>query len=150
MTPASGPLRHPVLLRLVQVAVGCVFLAAALGKIGDLTAFALQVHNYRLAPVWSEHLIAMTLPWVELLTGLALLLGLQARSGAVIALGLMLVFTAAVASAWARGLDFECGCFGKAVAGKIGAKKFAENAGLTLLAGLALIRPRGGSSLGSA
>ena len=140
--PLAEGLRRPVVLRAAQIAIGCVFLAAALGKIGDLTAFALQIHNFRLAPVSSEHLIAITLPWIELVAGLALLLGIRARAGATITLALMALFTFAVAAAWARGLDFECGCFGKAVASKIGAKKLIETVGWTVLALLASLSPR--------
>lgn len=129
-------------VRAAQVAIGAVFVAAALGKIGDPAFFAQQVHNYRIAPLWSEHLIAIVLPWVELLAGLALILAHRARAGAVIVFVLMLAFTGFVAAAWARGLDFHCGCFGKAGASSIGAAKFAENVGLTLLAWLALFGRR--------
>jgi putative oxidoreductase len=123
-----------------RIAIGAVFLAAALGKIGDTTAFALQVHNFRLAPVWSENLVAMLLPWVELVAALALVTGVRARAGAVLVFALMVLFTIAVGAAWARGLDFECGCFGKAVASHVGARKFFENVGLTLLAFVATLR----------
>ena len=54
----------------------------------------------------------------------------------------MLLFTIAVGTAWARGLDFECGCFGKASASHIGAKKFAENVALTALAAIATLQRR--------
>lgn len=145
MSAAVGFLRAPWVVRLAGIAIGVVFLAAALGKIGDLGAFATQVHNYRLVPVWSENLIAMTLPWIELLAGLALVLGVRPRAGAVILLALVLAFTFAVGSAWARGLDFECGCFGKASAATVGARKFAENVGYTLLAAIAVLRPRPGA-----
>lgn len=135
-------LRQPWLVRLARIGIGVVFLAAALGKIGDTAAFAGQIVNYRLLPVAPVNLIAITLPWIELLAGLALVLGVRARSGAVIVLVLMATFTLAVGSAWARGLDFECGCFGKASASVIGARKFAENVGLTALAAIAVLRPR--------
>lgn len=135
-------LASPWAVRLAQVAIGLVFLAAALAKIGDTAYFAQQVHNYRLAPLWSEHLIAMTMPWIELVAGLALVVGPRRRAGAVVVFALMVLFTFAVGAAWARGLDFSCGCFGKAGAATIGARKFAENVGLTLLAAIALLPPR--------
>ena len=141
MDALTRPLRHPVVLALTRLALGAVILAAALAKIGDLPAMALQVHNYRLAPVWSENLVAIVLPWIELCTGMALVFGIRARAGAIVGLALMVLFTFAVGSAWARGLDFECGCFGKAGASHIGAKKFAENIGLIVLA-LAASLPR--------
>jgi len=134
------PGRGSALVRAARIAIWLVLLAAALGKIGDPAAFALQVHNYRLAPVWSENLVAILLPWVELVAGLALVLGVRARAGAAMALALMALFTVAVGLAWARGLDFECGCFGKAGAARIGARKFFENLGLVALAMIAARR----------
>lgn len=144
LPPAPAPAwRRPWLVVGARVAIGLVLLAAALAKIGDPAAFALQVHNHRLAPVWSENLVAIVLPWVELVAGLALVLGVRARAGAAIALALMVAFTVAVGLAWARGLDFECGCFGKAGAARIGARKFVENIGLIALAALAAQRRAG-------
>ncbi len=127
---------------LLLAAIGLVFVSAALGKIGDAAYFSQQVHNYRLAPLWIENLVAVTFPWIELVAGVALVTGPRRRAGAVVAFGFMLFFTAAVGAAWARGLDFQCGCFGKAGAATIGAAKFAENVGLTLLAWLACLPPR--------
>lgn len=142
MDSIRGFFSRPIVVRLCGIAIGLVFIAAALGKLGDLRTFGLQVHNYRLAPIWSQNLIAMMVPWIEVFAGLALVLGIRRRAGAVIVLTLMLIFTFAVGAAWARGLDFECGCFGKASAARIGAEKFFENIGLTLLALVASLRPR--------
>ncbi len=135
-------LRHPLTVGVARLAIGLVFVVAALAKIGDPAYFAQQVHNYHLAPIWSENLVALTLPWMELLAALALILGPHARAGAVVTLACMLVFTVAVGAAWARGLDFRCGCFGKLGAGYVGGEKFAENVGLTLLAWIAALRAR--------
>lgn len=136
-------LSAPGVLRVAQIATGLVFLAAGLSKLGDLPSFALQVHNYRVLPVWSEHLVAMTVPWIEVVAGLALVLGVRPRAGALVATGLLGVFTLAVAAAWARGLDFECGCFGKASASRIGLAKLLENAAYLAVAAVAVLRPRG-------
>lgn len=142
MSRLAAIVRRPLVVRGAQVVVGAFLLGAALAKVGDPAAFAVQVHNYRLAPVWSEHLLAVTLPWVELVAGLSLVLGVRGRAGAVVAVALMALFTLAVAQAWLRGLDFECGCFGTADASRIGAKKLAENLALTGVAALAAIRLR--------
>jgi len=128
--------------RACQVAIGVVFLAAALGKIGDLGAFAGQVHNFQLVPVAAENLVAIALPWVEIVAGLALVLGIRARAGAVVATGLMAVFIVAVAAALARDLSIECGCFGKAGASRVGWSKLAQNVGLLLLAAIGTLRKR--------
>ncbi|MFN8587125.1 MAG: MauE/DoxX family redox-associated membrane protein [Candidatus Eisenbacteria bacterium] len=125
---------------LAQLAIGALFVGAALAKLGDLNDFANQVNHYRLAPVAVVNAIAMVTPWIELLAGLSLLLRVKPRAGAAVALAMMLVFTVAVAAAWARGLDFRCGCFGKAGAQSIGAQKFLENVALSLVALAAVTR----------
>ncbi len=142
MSRLAAILRQPPVVRAARLVIGAVFLAAALAKVGDPAAFAGQVHNYRLAPVWSEHLLAMTLPWVELVAGLSLVLGVRGRAGAAVTVALMALFTVAVAQAWLRGLDFECGCFGTADASRIGAKKLAENLALLAVAAVAAVRLR--------
>jgi len=138
----AAKIAHPAVVRAAQLVVGVVFVAAALAKIGDAAYVSQQVHNYHLAPLWAENLIATVMPWVELVAGVALVLGPRRRAGAVVVLGFMLLFTFAVGAAWARGLDFNCGCFGKAGVGVIGASKFFENVGLTLLATIAVLPPR--------
>ena len=134
---AAGPVR-----RGAQVLLGLLFLYAALGKLGDVSALATEVHNFRLVPLWSEHLVAMTLPWIELLAGLALVLGVSPRAGAWVALALLAAFTAAVAAAMVRGLDIECGCFGTSSAMRVGWAKLVENVGMLALAAIGSLRPR--------
>ena len=135
-------LTSSLLIRFCRVAIGVVFIAAALAKIGDAASFAAQIHNYRLLPVAAENLVAILLPWVELIAGLALVLGMQARPGAVLIAVMMVVFTAAVGQAVARGLDFECGCFGTADATRVGGMKLLENLVLTGAAVIASLRLR--------
>lgn len=135
-------LSHPALVRVAGIVIGLVFVVAGLAKIGDMAAFATQVHNFRLTPIPLENLVAMTLPWIELVAGTALILGVRSRGAAWICAGLMIVFTVAVGQAAARGLDFECGCFGKGDASTIGLKKLLENAGLSLVALIATLQRR--------
>ncbi len=128
-------------IRLGQIVIGGIFVVAALSKIGDVAALATQVHNFRIVPIWSENLIAMTLPWIELLAALALLAGYRARGGAWVVAALLAAFTAGVALAMARGFDFECGCFGTADRTRVGALKVAENLAMLAVAVLAARRP---------
>jgi putative oxidoreductase len=128
---ASAPVR-----RGAQIVVGLLFLLAALAKIVDPASLAREVHNFHLAPFWSEHLVAMTLPWVELVTGLALVLGIRPRAGAWVAGVLLVAFTFGVAFAMARGLNFACGCFGTADGTRVGGTKLLENLVMLALAAL--------------
>ena len=133
--------RHPRAVLLAQIGIAIVFLAAGLGKIGDTAAFAKQIGYFRLLPAGLENAMAITLPWVEVVAGLALLLRFRPRAGAVITLGLMGLFVFVVGAALARGIDIECGCFGTSDAGRVGVAKLFENVGLLALAAIASLRP---------
>jgi len=138
-------LLHPTTRRVAQIAAGMIFLAAALPKIADLSAFAGSVHNFHLEPlipVAATNILAMTIPWVELVAGLALVVGVRPRAGAFVYTALLAVFTIGVIAAMARGLSFDCGCFGKADAGPIGAKKVAENLAMLALGVVASVERR--------
>lgn len=138
---------HPVSIRSAQIVIGALFGIAAIAKLADLPAFAQQVHNFRILPVAVENLAAMILPWIELTASLSLVLGIRPRSGGVVAAVLMGLFTVAVASAMARGLDFECGCFGTSDATRVGWEKLLVNLGETALAVIASLRPQSGGPI---
>jgi len=138
-------LMHPTVRRGAQILCGLIFLAAALPKIADLAAFAGSVHNFhleRVIPMAATNLLAMSIPWIELVAGLALVTGVRPRAGAIVYTVLLAVFTAGVVQAMARGLSFDCGCFGKAGAAKIGFQKLAENLGMLALGIVASVERR--------
>jgi uncharacterized membrane protein YphA (DoxX/SURF4 family) len=117
-----------------RIVMGAVFVYAAMSKIGDVATFSQQIHNYRMVPIWSENLIAMTLPWIEMFAGLSMLLGIRPRGGSTIVTLLMAVFVVAVIVALFTGLDIDCGCFGTAGATRVGLAKLAENLVMLILA----------------
>ena len=126
-------LRHPLVVRGSQIVMGVVFAWAALAKLGDLHGFADQVHNFRMVPIFAEHVVALSLPWIELVAALALILNIRARSGAVVVTSLLAVFTVAIIVALVRGLDIECGCFGTSDASRVGLVKITQNLGMLVL-----------------
>ena len=107
----AARLTHPWLTVRAQIALGAVFIAAALPKLADPPGFAQAIWNYRLAPAWLIHPAALTLPWLELLCGLALCLGLWTRAAAAWCAALLLVFLAALSINLARQHPVDCGCF---------------------------------------
>lgn len=133
--------RRRAIVRLAQVGVGLLLGWAALAKLGDIPALARDVHNFRLVPVAGENLLAIVLPWIELTAALSLVLGLRPRAGAVVAIGCLVIFTAAVAIALARNLNIECGCFGTAAGSRIGTAKLLENLGILAVAVVAALGP---------
>lgn len=115
-------------------AVGLVFLLAGSLKIADPAGFATSVENYRVLPHELINLVAITVPWVELVVGLLLFAGVWVRANAVIATAMTIVFGALVVSALVRNLNIECGCFGTLGGRRIGLVNLAIDGGLLGLA----------------
>lgn len=88
-----------------------LWLVAALGKLKDPVKFMGGIEQYALLPSWGVALSAVTMPGIELALGLALLLGRNVKSAALLANGLMLLFMLAMGSAMARGMELDCSCF---------------------------------------
>ena len=58
------------------------------------------------------NLLAVSLPWLELIAGVLLVTGVWRREAAVVSAAMLVVFVAAVGSTLVRGIDIEnCGCF---------------------------------------
>jgi uncharacterized membrane protein YphA (DoxX/SURF4 family) len=109
--PLSAWILHPWLTVRAQIGLGAVFVAAALPKLLDPPGFAKAIWNYQLAPAWLIHPAALALPWLELLCGLALILGLWARAATAWLAALLLVFITALSFNLARNHPVDCGCF---------------------------------------
>ncbi len=104
-------LSSPWLAIRVQLALGVFFVAAALPKIVDPPSFAHMVYNYRIMPGGVVNLMALVMPWIELLCGLALILGIWTAAARAIVAAMLFVFIAAISVNLARGNAIDCGCF---------------------------------------
>jgi uncharacterized membrane protein YphA (DoxX/SURF4 family) len=112
--PRSGLghwLLHPWLTIRVQIALGVIFVAAALPKLVDPPSFAHMTYNYHLVPGALLNLTALVMPWLELLAGLGLVLGIWRRTSTLIVGALLVVFIGAISINLARGNAVNCGCF---------------------------------------
>jgi len=94
-----------------RLILGGVFIYASIDKILHPAAFAEAVFNYQILPSQLINLMALILPWLELILGVLLLSGIWV-SGAVLGVNLLMVtFLAAIIFNTARGLNISCGCF---------------------------------------
>ena len=91
--------------------LGYVFIAACLHKIAHPGSFAVDVATYDILPLSLTNLVAIVLPWMELLAGAMLVTGFRVRAAALMVFGMMVVFIVALALALHAGLDMSCGCF---------------------------------------
>ncbi len=97
-----------VLSRLV---IGGMFIYASFYKIVDPGEFAKSIWFYHLVPGKLINLLALILPWLELLAGIGLILGALYRGAVVWVNVMMIVFIIALASTIFRGISIDCGCF---------------------------------------
>ena len=119
-------------IAVLRVAVAGVFLVAGVMKIWDFEHvrsateiwvfpfrsatpdFTIAIQYYRLLPSPDlAVLLAIYLPWLEVVAALALFVRRVALGATAAMLGMSAMFLAAIGSAWWRGLDIACGCFGK-------------------------------------
>lgn len=126
-------LKNKYFLISVQFFLGLIFIIAGAQKIINPNGFAESIMNYRIFPLVSINYIAITLPWIELISGILLIFGKYVKENALIYSVLMAAFIILVMSAIFRGLDFECGCFGTNDATRVGWMKILENVGLLTL-----------------
>ena len=110
----------------VQLALGIIFVVAALPKIGDPPSFAHMIYNYRIVPGVLVNLMGLTMPWIELLCGLALILGIWRGTAAGIIGTMLIVFMIAIGINLARGNAIDCGCFDVSAAGKTIEERLAD------------------------
>lgn len=117
----------------LRLAIGGLFVYSGVAKIIDPLGTTDSVRNYALlADPWIT-VVALLLPWVEIIAG-ALLLVARCLPGALaVVAASAVVFVAAIGSAWWRGLDISCGCLGSGGGGS-GPVHYAWHlAGLTAL-----------------
>ena len=129
-----------------RLGLAAVFLVSGVLKAIDPDATYVAVRAYDLLPKLGVALVAGVLPWLEIVIGLLLLVGIATRAVAVVSAVLLLGFMAGVAQAWARGLSIDCGCFGGGGAVDPGqttyGRELLRDAGFLLLAGWLVVRPR--------
>ena len=97
---------------LLRIFLGLLFLLAGTHKASDPGNFLVAIRSFEvLADPWAP-LVALCLPWLEILTGFCLIIHRCYHAALLLAGGLLTLFLPAILYAWARGLQIECGCFG--------------------------------------
>jgi len=110
-----------VILWLLRLLLASVFLYAGVMKIWDFRHgqsatpdFTVAIQHFEMLPAPDLAVaLAVYLPWLEVTGALTLFVRRLALGAALAITGMTAVFLVAIASAWHRGLDISCGCFGK-------------------------------------
>ena len=97
---------------LSRLTLGGVLFVAGYLKVDKLEVSQMAVRSYELLPIPIANFLGQTLPFFEVVVGLLLILGAATRAVAALGGFTMFIFIIAIAQAWARGLNIDCGCFG--------------------------------------
>ncbi len=106
--------RLQVIALVLRVCLGAWFVDSGVRKVfvTGLDRFTVDVGNYQLVGAPWDGVIAYTLPWLEVVAGLCLVLGFLRRGAILTVAGMVVMFAAGVGWAWWQGLDISCGCRG--------------------------------------
>jgi putative oxidoreductase len=131
----------------LRIALGCVFLAAGGLKVGHADVFAGEIAGFQL--LWHPLIapLALLLPFLELMVGVYLILGLFTRFAAWLGALEMAVFAGAIAAAVMRGISTSCGCFGPADKATTSWPEVARDAVFALIAVVIALRAPGALAL---
>jgi uncharacterized membrane protein YphA (DoxX/SURF4 family) len=104
-------LRNPWLHRLLGLVLGGIFLYAAHAKVLDPRPLVTIIWNYRILPPGPVNLMAIYMPWMEVVVGIGLVTGFKRRAAALCSSGLLVAFMVALGINAVRGVNVACGCF---------------------------------------
>jgi len=96
---------------IIRLIIGGVFIYASIDKIIFPGEFAKIIHNYRLLHPDLINIMAIMLPWFELVAGISLITGFRYKGANSIILLMLLIFIVALGINLARGVNINCGCF---------------------------------------
>jgi uncharacterized membrane protein YphA (DoxX/SURF4 family) len=95
-----------------RIWVGLVFIAAAWHKILDPGAFAFSIAAYQVLPLEYINVLAIILPWLEIVAAVTLVSGLWTRASALCMVGMNVMFIVALVMAIRSQVQMtSCGCF---------------------------------------
>jgi len=97
----------------LRLVVGVTLIVSGAGKLPERAEFVSQCQELDLLPDVLARLYGTGLPWVEVIVGSFLLLGLFSRFAAGIAILTALSCIIANSIILYRGVNMECGCFGE-------------------------------------
>lgn len=97
---------------MVRLVLGGMFLISALPKIRQPYDFLGDVYGYEIVGPKMGMLVAMTMPWAELLVAICLLGSIFVGGALLVSMAMGAMFTFVLSWAIYQGLDISCGCFG--------------------------------------
>ncbi len=113
--------------------LGIVFIMASVEKITLPEVFAENISAYAILPTGLINIVALVIPWVELICGIFLVAGVSVRPSALVLSLLIVMFIIMLISALLRGLRIDCGCIGTSGSSVVSWWRVFEDMGLLIL-----------------
>lgn len=95
----------------LRIILGCIFIYSASWKIQNPQGFLQVVLQYQMVPGTVAGLVAVIVPWVEIVCGFLLILNVFVPQAIYLLVISLCVFTGAQLTALCKGLSIDCGCF---------------------------------------
>jgi uncharacterized membrane protein YphA (DoxX/SURF4 family) len=130
-----------IALFVARVLLAVVFVVAGLAKLADRAGSRRAIVDFGV-PGWLAPPLGVLLPLAELAVAGALIPRASAWSGALGALGLLLLFVAGIGVSLARGRRPDCHCFGQLSSAPVGWATLLRNGVLAALAGFVVWQGR--------
>ena len=91
--------------------MGALFIYSGIFKAMDPGNFAKVILRYNVIPDIIAPYAAIILPFIELILGFLVLIGLKVRPSSLVLMNFMIFFIIAITINVVRGESFDCGCF---------------------------------------
>ena len=124
-----------IIVLIARLLIGGILIYASFNKIVDPGGFAKAIANYHIIPFGLENSMAIILPWLELIVGLCLIIGVFIDGAAFLVIVMMVVFIVAITFAILSGYNIECGC-GLKPGELVGVQKIIEDFTYTIFASI--------------
>lgn len=139
--PSTTLLTDPYAITTARWLIGLIFLLSSITKLRDPKGFTMAVYNFRVMPAPLADLYAALIPYVEMVTGALLLVGLFTQMAAAAAFLTLLSFTLAIGWNLARGHHPDCHCFGNLFSEELSSMLVIRNTALMAIVSVAIFTP---------
>ena len=130
-----------IVVLIARILIGGILIYSSLEKFIDPSGFASAINNYHIVPFGLENSFAIILPWLELIIGICLILGIFIDGAGFLVIIVMVIFIIAITYALLSGYNIECGC-GLKPGEMVGVQKIIEDFTYLILAWMILKRPK--------
>ncbi len=103
--------QNPYTAVVFRLVLGVSFIMASMSKIPYPAEFSENVAGFQMVPYLGVNFWSLVMPWMELIAGLFLILGIRTRAASSIIGGLLLLFIVGLTINLVKDAPINCGCF---------------------------------------